>query len=528
MVRLEHLIPHNGVGALLVSIGIFSSSLANTRATAGQAAPDAPNEVLLTRGPYLQLRAPTSILVRWRTDVSVDSRVRCGTNPADLNLSFTDPALTTEHQVGLANLQPATRYYYSIGSGTAELAGGTDIFFITAPRPDESRRTRVWFVSDYGFGDENEAAVRDAYLNLAAASGPADVWLTGGDNDQIAGDDADLQVSVFGIYAPLLRNLALWPTIGNHDTYTLSVPGPYPYFDNFTLPTLGEAGGTASGSEHYYSFDHGGIHFISLDSIDPALSDSANTPMLRWLREDLANTAQPWKIAFWHGPPYTKGSHDSDDPGDTSARMIQMRENVVPTVEAYGVDLVLCGHSHVYERSSLLFGHYGDSSTFSESYQVDGGNGREGGDGAYRQVNGRGTVYVVAGVGGYPYDFWYGSHPAHLVNIGTELGSCVVDVNGNRLDFQFINTNTEVLDHFSIIKDLPLRIVSRRFTTNFVTLTWNSLPAARYLIEQARVLPGPWVPASGPILTSGTLTSWSSNLPRGAPNNFYRVTRLPD
>ena len=39
--------------------------------------------------------------------------------------------------------------------------------------------------------------------------------------------------------------------------------------------------------------------------------------------------------------------------------MIAMREKVVPILEQYGVDLVLCGHSHVYERSYLINKHYG-------------------------------------------------------------------------------------------------------------------------------------------------------------------------
>ena len=41
--------------------------------------------------------------------------------------------------------------------------------------------------------------------------------------------------------------------------------------------------------------------------------------------------------------------------------MIEMRENVVPILEDYGVDLVLTGHSHAYERSFLIDGHYGIS-----------------------------------------------------------------------------------------------------------------------------------------------------------------------
>ncbi len=64
--------------------------------------------------------------------------------------------------------------------------------------------------------------------------------------------------------------------------------------------------------------------------------------MCNWLRADLAATAQEWIIAYWHHPPYTKGSHDSDAEGD----LVEVRENIVPILEDFGVDLVLCGHSH--------------------------------------------------------------------------------------------------------------------------------------------------------------------------------------
>jgi len=78
----------------------------------------------LTRGAYLQVGTPTSVIVRWRTDAATDSRVRFGTSSASLT-SFRDVAtVTTEHQVRLDGLTPGTRYYYSVGSTTQVLGGG--------------------------------------------------------------------------------------------------------------------------------------------------------------------------------------------------------------------------------------------------------------------------------------------------------------------------------------------------------------------------------------------------------------------
>ena len=55
--------------------------------------------------------------------------------------------------------------------------------------------------------------------------------------------------------------------------------------------------------------------------------------MLTWLEADLASTAQDWIIAYWHHPPYSKGSHDSDDVADSGGRMTDMRANVVPILD---------------------------------------------------------------------------------------------------------------------------------------------------------------------------------------------------
>jgi hypothetical protein len=78
-----------------------------------------------------------------------------------------------------------------------------------------------------------------------------------------------------------------------------------------------------------------------------------------------------------------------------------MRENVVPVMDQLGVDLVLCGHSHSYERSFLLRSHYGRSGTLVDSMKVDAGDGRRNGNGPYhkpqQQTPFAGAVYAVAG-----------------------------------------------------------------------------------------------------------------------------------
>ena len=99
----------------------------------------------------------------------------------------------------------------------------------------------------------------------------------------------------------------LWPTLGNHDGYTAdSTTESGPYYDIFSLPRNGEAGGVASGTEAYYSFDYGNMHFICLDSY--GTDHSPDGAMMTWLEADLAANDKEWVIAFWHHSPYSKGS----------------------------------------------------------------------------------------------------------------------------------------------------------------------------------------------------------------------------
>ena len=175
-----------------------------------------------------------------------------------------------------------------------------------------------------------------------------------GDNAYTEGTDAQYQTAVFDTYSDMLRKSVLWPAFGNHDALSASsVTQSGPYYDIFSLPTTGQAGGVASGTEAYFSFDYATIHFVVLNSEDTLSYDPA--AMIDWLSRDLAASNQPWTIALWHRPPYSKGSHDSD----TEGNMVWMRANIVPMLEEEGVDLVLAGHSHAYERSFLLDGHYG-------------------------------------------------------------------------------------------------------------------------------------------------------------------------
>jgi hypothetical protein len=263
----------------------------------------------------------------------------------------------------------------------------------------------------------------------------------------------------------------LWPTIGNHDTAESSTPpASLPYFNIFTLPTAAEAGGVASGTNRYYSFDYGAIHFICLDSMTSDRQPGG--AMLSWLQRDMAATTQKWLIAYWHHAPYCKGVIDSD----TDPNCIDMRQYVLPLLEAGGVDLVLCGHSHDYERTYLLRGHYGFSSTFVSSMALNAGSGREDGSGAYRKPPGltanQGTVYAVAGSSAEIVNGPL-NHPAMFTSL-PRLGSLAIDIDGNRLDAHFVRDTGAIDDYFTIIKDVQNAPPSVALTSPSPNATFNA------------------------------------------------------
>jgi 3',5'-cyclic AMP phosphodiesterase CpdA len=339
----------------------------------------------------------------------------------------------------LDDLEPATLYYYKV-SGLDE----KEFYFKTAPTEGEARPVRVWILGDSGSGDERAEKVRDAFYQFNEGPG-TDLILLLGDAAYDLGSDADYQEAFFEMYPDTLATTPVISAPGNHDFKTdLGAP----YFEIFSLPVDGKTGGLASGTESYYSFNFANIHFVSLDT---EISDrSPDGEMYQWLVADLKANNQDWTVVFFHHPLYSKGRHDSDNKGSS---MAYLREHYTPVFETYGVDLIFSGHNHNYERSFPLFGHRGTSDTLLESMKTDSGDGRIDGDGAYRKTGaGDGVIYIVAGSAGKAHDYPL-NHPANYVSM-VELGSMVLDFNGNELKATFVSPNPKAVDYFTVVKEV--------------------------------------------------------------------------
>jgi hypothetical protein len=436
-------------GMNVLAVGIWNGSLPSSDLVlVPELVMNAP--LAIDRGPYLQIGTPTGVVVRWRTTEPVVGRVQVGDAPGSLSRVFDEARATTEHEVFVTGLSPATRYTYSVGTPAQVLAGDDSAHWFTTPPPTGTRqRFRAWILGDSGTANADARRVRDGFEAWSGSASP-DLWLMLGDNAYDSGTDSQYQAAVFDTYPETLRTSVLWPTIGNHDALSAdSTTQSGVYYDVFTLPAGAEAGGLPSGTEAYWSFDWANVHFVCLDSED--LDRSATGAMAIWLEQDLAATSQDWIIAYWHHPCYTKGTHDSD----SETRHIEMRQGILPILEQGGVDLVLGGHSHAYERSFLVDGHYDLSSTFGPANLIDGGNGRVTGDGAYVKPSPgpaphEGEVHVVAGSSGKTGTGTF-DHPAMHVSQSV-LGSLVLDVDRNRADITFIDDAGAVVDEFTITK----------------------------------------------------------------------------
>lgn len=406
----------------------------------------------VTRGPYLQLTTENSTIIRWRTDDREDSVVRFGVKMDELTSYAKIIDNTRKHEVLLSDLKPSQKYYYSIGSKDERFTPSEEQFhFVTAPPIGEYKPTRIWVLGDSGTGNSKARQVMDSYIEVTKDK-PTDFTLMLGDNAYKHASDREFQEKLFDIYPEMLIKTSLWSAVGNHDVET---DDGEPYYEVFNFPMKAEAGGVASGTEAYFSFDYGNIHIVSLDSQTEDRSQDAE--MLTWLKKDLAENKQKWIIACWHHSPYTKGSHDSD----AKIRHIEMREQALPILEAAGVDLVLGGHSHCYERSYFINGFY-DTPTVSAGKFIDKGDGNPEGDGAYKKEAGSvnsGTVYMVVGSSGHATKWTDGSQEEvnpnpHVVMAKSLLvmGSLCVDTDENTMTTRFIDREGVVRDAFVIEK----------------------------------------------------------------------------
>jgi 3',5'-cyclic AMP phosphodiesterase CpdA len=221
---------------------------------------------------------------------------------------------------------PALAYRRQIVSYVTHLRGSpTSTEPFTAPVPQPALRIAV--VGDVGHpgGRLRRTA---AAIDQAAGTDRYDALLLLGDNVYPAGDPDQLERTVFEPFGPLLDGGAqLLAILGNHDV----TDG----HGDEQIRRLGQRG-------RWWSADLGPVLVVGLDSTEPT-----NPEQLAWLEKTLAASADSWRVVAVHHPPYSAGYQGSN---------LTVRRTFGPIFERYGVQLVLSGHEHDYQRSRVING----------------------------------------------------------------------------------------------------------------------------------------------------------------------------
>jgi tartrate-resistant acid phosphatase type 5 len=260
---------------------------------------------------------------------------------------------------------------------------------------------RFAVIGDYGSGDQNEADV----AALVDSWNP-DFIITTGDNNYPEGgaETIDQNIGQFfhqyiypytGAYGVGAQVNRFFPSLGNHDWMTSD---GQPYLDYFTLP----------GNERYYEFSAGPVDFYVLNSVYNADPDGfdADSAQAIWLMTQLAMSDADWQIVYMHHPPYSSGNHGSSD-------WMQW------PYAFWGVDVVLSGHDHTYER-------------------------------IFRD----GITYFVNGLSGSSkYEFGEVVEGSQF-RYNQDFGAMLVETQKDILKFRFINRQGETIDDYEIARQV--------------------------------------------------------------------------
>ena len=197
------------------------------------------------------------------------------------------------------------------------------------PLPANALPDQRWaVVGDVGDGGDLEWRLAST-MYVSGRTDPYDVLVLLGDNVYPYGNPSKLDEYVFQPFAAVLdTGTGLFSVTGNHDALA----------DDAGLAQLQQLGMTG----FWWSERIGDVLLVGLDS-----TQVANPDQLAWLEETLTGSDAPWKIVAVHHPPYSAGYQGSAK---------DVRNAFSPVFERTGVQLVLSGHDHDYQRTEEIDG----------------------------------------------------------------------------------------------------------------------------------------------------------------------------
>jgi hypothetical protein len=350
----------------------------------------------------------TSMTVVWETDFDTSAtRVAFGPDAsygqtrAGFSYAYPtddaglDPPSVRVHEVSICGLQPGTTYHYSIQTGVAATADAT---FTTAPAAGSSFRLMV-------LGDSRDSTSIFAQALQAGVTDGAEAAVFTGDA-VLLGIQQDLWDAWFTAVAPILPSLTLAFALGNHEADARHVFAQFP----------------GPGNQQWYSFDWGDVHFVVLND-SPIDMTTITGPQAAFLDADLAASTKLFKIVVHHKPVYT--SYEGPNILGHMHETV-LEQSWVPLFEQHGVDVVLNGHVHGFERTFPL-------------------------QGGQPVADGRGPVYFVFGGAGATQVPLMPETFIAKQSMNT-YGYQLLDVSGRTLTITVKSIDGSVLDKYSITK----------------------------------------------------------------------------
>ena len=289
--------------------------------------------------PYLTWPRPdgVSVLAETTTPSHAELRVRAET---ETEWSTLESRASTLHEFALEDLDPDTKYFYSVVAqsaigGREQIDAASEVrSFRTAPLPDADHPALTFTV----IGDTQTNGDVATRVSALAHEHRPDFVVHCGDLVETGGTRSDWTETFFPSVRPLIEHAPLVPVLGNHEQDAQL------YYDYMALPE----------PERWYALRYGHAEFFMIDGNRSLEEQSVQ---LAWLDEALRASTATWRFAVLHQPPYTS---DSNDYGETaegpSTRGDMNARNIVRLLEEYEVDICFSGHVHDYERTFPIAG----------------------------------------------------------------------------------------------------------------------------------------------------------------------------
>jgi len=316
------------------------------------------------------------------------------------------------------NLTPDTAYPYDVTVNGKKIGDGS-----IRTHPARSTSLTFFVLGDFGTGDSYQHAIADAMVRefekREQSASPVRFVITVGDNiyaDTNLGyiimrsgsQDKDWEKKLFGPYGELMRHIPFLPSLGNHDGNSSENRADLTtYMDNFFFPENKPA--------RWYEFSYGGLaDFFALDSTEnttaghPAPIYYPGGEESNWLQKALAASTAPWKIPYFHHPPFNAG------PGHGASSNVL--RHWLDMFQQDGVKVVFSGHEHNFQ--------------FSEDSAATGH-----------------IRYIVSGAGGElrPASVMAAMSAAHIEGWAPQRHFCVVEIEGTSMHITPISSEPVVV-----------------------------------------------------------------------------------